>query len=307
MINHIRSKITPQKGIIFSFVFLTLGFILFLFLGVITAALITGNWDMAQNLSPTAGTADGLTTIRIMQMFQTIGMFIFPAILVALLASKKPLSFLGFNQVNAKHMLLAIAMMVILIPGINLIASLNADIPVPEWMVQMEKSAEELIKKLLITDKFSVFALNLFMVAVLPAIGEELFFRSVLQKYFIKLTNNNAAGIIISSLIFSAIHMQFLGFIPRFMLGVIFGYLYLWTGSIKVPILVHFVNNGLAVFLYYLIGVGVVPMDIENIGEPSQSWFLGIASIIFSGFLLWTLWSDRVKNRVLPDQISEGL
>lgn len=307
MINHIRSKITPQKGIIFSFVFLTLGFILFLFLGVITAGLITGNWDIAQILSPTSNATGGLATIRILQMFQTAGMFIFPAILIALLASKKPLSFLGFNQVNAKHMLLAIAMMVILIPGINLIASLNADIPVPEWMIQMEKSAEELIKRLLITDKFSVFALNLFMVAVLPAIGEELFFRSVLQKYFIKLTNNNAAGIIITSLIFSAIHMQFLGFIPRFMLGIIFGYLYLWTGSIKVPMLVHFVNNGLAVFLYYLVGLGFVPMDIENIGEPSQSWFLGIASIIFSGFLLWTLWNDRVKDRVLPDQTSEGL
>ncbi|MDD2195700.1 MAG: CPBP family intramembrane metalloprotease [Bacteroidales bacterium] len=307
MINHIRSRITPQKGIIFSFVFLTLGFILFLFMGAITAGLITGSWDIAQNLSPTSDTAGGLATIRIMQMFQTTGMFIFPAILIALLASKNPLSFLGFNQVNTKHMLLAIAMIAILLPGINLIASLNADISVPQWMIQMEESAEELMKRLLITDKYSVLALNLFMVAVLPAIGEELFFRSVLQKYFIKLTNNSAAGIIITSLIFSAIHMQFLGFIPRFILGVIFGYLYLWTGSIKIPILVHFVHNGLAVFLYYLVGVGVVPMDIENIGEPSHSWFLGIASLILSGFLLWTLWKDRVRNQVLPDQTSEGL
>ncbi|MDD3891059.1 MAG: hypothetical protein PHE03_02010, partial [Bacteroidales bacterium] len=122
MINHIRSRITPQKGIIFSFVFLTLGFILFLFMGAITAGLITGSWDIAQNLSPTSDTAGGLATIRIMQMFQTTGMFIFPAILIALLASKNPLSFLGFNQVNTKHMLLAIAMIAILFHGINLIA-----------------------------------------------------------------------------------------------------------------------------------------------------------------------------------------
>ena len=156
-------------------------------MGAITAGLITGSWDIAQNLSPTSDTAGGLATIRIMQMFQTTGMFIFPAILIALLASKNPLSFLGFNQVNTKHMLLAIAMIAILLPGINLIASLNADISVPQWMIQMEESAEELMKRLLITDKYSVLALNLFMVAVLPAIGEELFFRSVLQKYFIKL------------------------------------------------------------------------------------------------------------------------
>ncbi|MDY0198414.1 MAG: CPBP family intramembrane glutamic endopeptidase [Tenuifilaceae bacterium] len=307
MENSIRFNISPRKGIFFSLVFLTLGFLLFLFLGVITTAIVTGNWDLTQILSPTATTPDGLISIRIMQMFQTAGMFIFPAVLIALLASKKPLSFLGFKQASTKQMLLAIAMMVILIPGINLIASLNADIPVPDWMIQMEKSAEELIKRLLITDKFSIFTLNLFMVAVLPAIGEELFFRSILQKYFIKLTNNNAWGIIITSLIFSAIHMQFLGFIPRFMLGVVFGYLYLWTGSIKVTMLVHFVNNGLAVFLYYLIGTGIAPMDIENIGEPSQSWYLGIVSLIASGFLLWALWSDRVKDRVQPAQTVEVL
>jgi membrane protease YdiL (CAAX protease family) len=307
MENSIRFNISPRKGIFFSLVFLTLGFLLFLFLGVITTAIVTGNWDLTQILSPTATTPDGLISIRIMQMFQTAGMFIFPAVLIALLASKKPLSFLGFKQASTKQMLLAIAMMVILIPGINLIASLNADIPVPDWMIQMEKSAEELIKRLLITDKFSIFTLNLFMVAVLPAIGEELFFRSILQKYFIKLTNNNAWGIIITSLIFSAIHMQFLGFIPRFMLGVVFGYLYLWTGSIKVTMLVHFVNNGLAVFLYYLIGTGIAPMDIENIGEPSQSWYLGVTSLIFSGFLLWTLWNDRVKDRVQPAQTVEVL
>ena len=307
MSNDIRISITPQKGIFFTLILLALGFILFLFIGVIVSALYTENWDIAQHLAPNSGTTDGLTAIRIMQMFQTTGMFIFPALALAFIASRKPLDFLGFTKANAKHLLMATALMIILIPGINLIASLNAEIPVPEWMHQLEQSAEALTKKLLITDSIGVFALNLFMVGVLPAIGEELFFRSVLQKYFIKLTKNSAAGIVITSLIFSAIHMQFLGFIPRFLLGMVFGYLYLWSGSIKVPMLVHFVNNGLAVFVYYLVGSGVVPMEIEDIGEPSQTLYLGLGSLVFAGFLLWLIWKNRVTNRVQPAPTSEGL
>jgi membrane protease YdiL (CAAX protease family) len=101
--------------------------------------------------------------------------------------------------------------------------------------------------------------------------------------------------------------MQFLGFIPRFLLGMVFGYLYLWSGSIKVPMLVHFVNNGLAVLVYYLVGSGVVPMDIEDIGEPSQTLYLGFGSLVFAGLLLWLIWKNRVTNRVQPAPTSEGL
>jgi membrane protease YdiL (CAAX protease family) len=307
MYNIYVKNISPQNGLLLSLFLLVIGFVTFLFFGLITSAAVSGNWDLMSHLSPIAGTVEGLTTIRIMQMFQTTGMFIFPAVVMAFLVSQTPSRFLGLNGFSRNDLLISIAIMIFLVPGINLIASLNAQIPMPSWMHDMEKSTETLIKSLLITDNLKIFALNLFLVAVLPAIGEELFFRSLLQKYFIKITKSNNAGILITSLIFSAIHFQFLGFVPRFLLGMFFGYLYLWTGSIKIPIVVHFVNNGLAVFLYYLVGRGLVPMDIESIGNTTQNWQIGIASIVISGLLIWILYSGSTKNRDQHAQASEDL
>jgi hypothetical protein len=307
MYSNYLKNLSPQSGLLLSFILLFIGLLTFLFLGLVAAAAYSGNWDIFSHLTPISGTVEGLMSIRIMQMFQTIGMFIFPAVVLSLLVSQTPQKFLGLNRFKKSDLIISIAIMVLLIPGINLIASLNAEIPVPEWMHRMEQSAEELIKSLLITDNFRVFSFNLFVVAVLPAIGEELFFRSLLQKYFIKLTKSTTAGIIITSFLFSAIHFQFLGFIPRFLLGMVFGYLYVWTGSIKIPIIIHFVNNGIAVFLYYLVGLGKVPIDIENIGNNTQNWYIGFTSIAISSFLLWVIWNGRVNNPVQPSQASEDL
>ncbi len=300
MDEHTRFHFSPIKGIFFTLVLLTLGFILAFALGVITTALITGDWSLATNLN-----SNYLDSLRIMQILQTTGMFIFPAVVMALLSSKKPWKWLGFEPVQTKQALIALVMMMALLPGINLIASLNAQLPVPQWMIQMEETAEQLLKSLMITDSFGTFSVNLFMVAIIPAIGEELFFRSLLQKYLIGLTKSNTAGIVIASLIFSAIHMQFLGFIPRFLLGMVFGYLYLWTGTILIPMLVHFINNGLAVFLYYLVGLGSVPESVEHIGAPSQGWVLGVISLILGGYLLWVLRDETANRQNRSDQIAE--
>ncbi len=309
MINHLFKDMSAGKGIMLTLLLVFVGFLLFMFLGVITLTIIAGTWN--PNMLSSAGLDSplGLNGLRIMQMFQTTGLFVFPSIIMALLASNNRIKFLGFNRVPLSHILLSILMMAVFIPGINLVGSLNAEIPVPEWMIEMEKSAEELIKRLLITDGSDTLVLNLFVVAVLPAIGEELLFRGVLQKYFCRLTGNIFAGIVITSLIFSAIHMQFLGFIPRFLLGMMFGYLYVWTGSIWTPIAVHFTNNALAVFAYFFIGMGVIPENSETLGELSDMWQLGAFSLIIGSTLLWLVWKNRVTHQYLPDpaQASEDL
>ena len=81
-------------------------------------------------------------------------------------------------------------------PAINLIASINAEIPMPQWMVEMEQAAEALTKAFMITENYGIFALNLLMVGVLPALGEELFFRGVLQKFFCKQLGSNFLGVV---------------------------------------------------------------------------------------------------------------
>jgi membrane protease YdiL (CAAX protease family) len=93
--------------------------------------------------------------------------------------------------------------------------------------------------------------MNLLFIAVFAGVGEELFFRGVLQRIFIKMFNNPWAGIIATAIIFSAIHMQFYGFIPRFILGVLLGVIYWYSGSLWPAILAHFIYDGFAVVMIY--------------------------------------------------------
>lgn len=309
MKNLFSISVSPTKGIFISILLALFGAVFFYFIGLISNALYTGSWDLATLISPSSNTQEGLMSIRIMQSFQTIGMFIFPALVMGLFTSESLSSYLGLRRFSREILLLSILMMIILIPGVNLIASLNSKIPVPDWMFNMEKSIESLVKALLQTEKLSILLLNIIVVAVLPAVGEELFFRGVLQKYFCKLTSSNLAGIVITSLFFSAIHIQFLGFIPRFLLGMVFGYLYLWSRSLWIPIVVHFVNNSLAVIVYYLIGKGIVPEETETIGNLSDLWQLGLLSLILSSVTIWLIWQRSVKfqNQQNLSPTSEGL
>ena len=308
MIRTILRDISPGKGIVATLLLASIGFLTFMFLGVIVVAALSGSWDVESVTASGHEGPLGLNAIRILQMFQTTGLFIFPSLVVAFLASSSMSQFLGLKAVPLRMLLLSVLMMVVFIPGINLIASLNAMLPMPEWMDRMEESAGKLIKSLLVTDSPRVFYFNLMVVAVLPAIGEELLFRGVLQKYFCKLTGNVLWGVVVTSLIFSAIHLQFHGFVPRFLLGMVFGYLYVWTGSILTPILVHFANNGLAVYAYYLIGKGSIPMETETIGNVSDYWQLGLFSLGLSSILLCAIWRGRVTSQGQPSpaQASEG-
>jgi membrane protease YdiL (CAAX protease family) len=121
--------------------------------------------------------------------------------------------------------------------------------------------------------------------AVIPALGEEFLFRGLIQKLFKDLSGNVHAGIILSAILFSAMHMQFYGFIPRFALGVMLGYMMYWSGSLWLPIIAHFINNFLAVITTWAAANGSLKINPDTIGtEPGQSAMLGI-----SVFLTWGL------------------
>jgi len=96
-------------------------------------------------------------------------------------------------------------------------------------------------------------------------------------------------GVVLTALIFSAVHLQFQGFIPRFLLGMVFGYLFVWTGSIWIPILMHFINNSLAVMVYFMIGRGLIPAETDTIGGLAELWQMGVISLVISVVLLWVI------------------
>ena len=114
--------------------------------------------------------------------------------------------------------------------------------------------------------------LNLFIIAILPAVGEEFFFRGVLQKILIRLFKSGHVAIWVTAFIFSAIHFQFFGFVPRFILGLIFGYLFFWSSTLWLPVISHFINNAVPVIMAYIQG-----MEKFNALSDTPLWKLALA------------------------------
>lgn len=199
--------------------------------------------------------------------------------------------------------MLTTVIMISAIPLINLLAQLNTQIslpdfmsPIEDWMKQAEESAKQLTETFLRADTIADLLFNLFVIAVIPAIGEELLFRGVVQRLFAEWTRNKHAGIWISAIIFSAMHLQFFGFIPRMMLGVMFGYMLIWSGRMWIPITAHFVNNAVAVLVYFFIQKKQVSKDMETIGAEPGDWLYAVLSLILFVFFLTFFYRSYKKS-----------
>jgi hypothetical protein len=123
------------------------------------------------------------------------------------------------------------------------------------------------------------------VIAVIPAFGEELLFRGFLQPFAVKTFKNVHVGIFFTAFVFGAFHLQFFGMVPRVFLGMLFGYLYYWSGSLLYPIVAHFVNNGFTVMMIYLHKQDVTEFDI--IAEESIPWYMALSSLLLSFFLFY--------------------
>ena len=238
-------------------------------------------------------------SLKWLQFLQTIGIFLLPALLGVWLLSDdhRPFHWLRMDRMISWRVVgLAALVMVCAIPGINLLADLNNRIVLPECLSsleqffrQMEEEAALLTKRFMQADNVWVMMINMGLMAVLPALAEEMSFRGVLQQL---LGGRRHVAIWLTAVIFSAIHMQFYGFIPRMLMGALFGYVFVWTGSLWVPIVMHFVNNGMAVLVYYILSLQGVAMDTnyaDTLGAGT-TWWLGIISLLTVGILLRVLY-----------------
>ena len=164
----------------------------------------------------------------------------------------------------------------------------NANLHFPEflndfeqWARSRETYAEEITTFLTSFSSFGEFLFAFFIIAVLPGIGEELVFRGLLQPQLQRATGNAHIAIWISAVLFSAIHMQFFGFVPRVLLGALFGYLYLWSGNLLIPMFAHFMNNGFSVLMLYLRQLGIIDIDIETTEAAPWTAVISFAIITF--------------------------
>ncbi len=282
------------------------GFKLFIFLGLLLFGAILGmlagligivlflHVPMDQ-LTLNSGGETGLNVARLLQISGQIGLFILPPLAYAWLVSSKPFRNLGFSGVKHWGVLLAgVAIMYFGLPLIHFFGELNLQLKLPDslsgienWMLLKEEEAALLGECFLSVDTISGLMINLFMVALLPALGEEMVFRGVLQPLFIRLVKNVHLGIFIAALLFGMMHLQFYGLIPRVLLGMFLGYFYFYTSSLWVPILMHFLNNGTAVVVYYLHHNGFIEVEMENFGAVQNQLYTVLSVLMVTGLILY--------------------
>jgi hypothetical protein len=166
---------------------------------------------------------------------------------------------------------------------------------VEEWMQEFESKAGDITSKFLNVSSIGGFAINIIILAFMPAIGEELLFRGLVMKWIGKSLKNIHINIIITAIIFSAFHLQFYGFLPRFLLGVLLGYTYYWSQSLWASIWLHFTNNAVTVSIYYWAFNSGTNIDPEEVGTTDSLSILVISVVIFSS-ILWWIYNQRIKE-----------
>ena len=163
-------------------------------------------------------------------------------------------------------------------------------------MIDKEDKADNLIEMLVESNTFRVMMLNLLTIALLPAIAEELIFRGVFQKIFSNIFKSGHVAIWFTAFLFSTIHFQFFGFIPRFILGLVFGYLFFWSGTLWLPVISHFVNNAFPVILVYIQGMEKLNAPID-IPLWKQALYLPLP-IVISMVILFYFRNKNISRRL---------
>ncbi len=239
--------------------------------------------------------------LRITQLFSSVGMFFVPALLFAYGQDKK---WLNFSSANRKpHYLLVnvtLLLSIVLLPLISLLGEWNSAIRLPEsmvgiqnWMQAMEDQAESMLTLLTVNHDVPTLLANLFVIALIPALGEEFLFRGTIQTAIAKWTRKPHLAIWITAFIFSAIHLQFAGFIPRLLLGAYLGYLLLWSRSLWLPILAHFLHNALTLIVTYIfIGRGIM-IDEMKFTEIPGAVTMAITCAVVALLSLLFMWRTQ--------------
>jgi membrane protease YdiL (CAAX protease family) len=298
---------TPYSKFLLSVGVILIGAVLFTLVATMMAVSIYGVSML--ELPKIIEDFDNPLTIEILKLIQTvseIGTFIIPAILLAYFFSTKPSMYLGLDKkALPTSYLLIVVLMVVALPFINFLGELNSHMKLPEalsglekWMKDSEDKAALVTEKFLVMNSAKDFIYAFVMIALLPAIGEELMFRGIIQRVFSEWFKNANTAILTTAILFSAMHMQFYGFVPRMLLGIMLGYLYVWSGSLWLPILAHLVNNGAAVILTYLLKSQVTTFDADKIGTENDYAMVLTSAFLVAG-ILWTVYRLEKKKKTL--------
>jgi uncharacterized protein len=304
-LNQLKS-FSPFLKLMFLLMLIITGMIVISVIGLLIAmpfygsdvfSILSGDHDLSNPVH--------IAFLKYMQIISHFAMFIIPALLFAILFEGGARSyFMLKNKTSIPIILIGCFSMVLLLPFVNFLGDINANMKLPEfmhgleqWMKTSEGAAETMIMTFVSQTEWYAFIVNIFMIAIVPAVSEELIFRGIIQRQFGKWFGNVHVAVIVSAIIFSAIHMQFYGFLPRVFLGIVLGYMFVWTGSLWLPILAHFTNNALATVVAWLHASGYIKQDFESFGNlTEQPWQLFFVSLIACIVLVFLRYLNKKTN-----------
>ncbi len=299
----ILAGLSPFIRILFVVMLIAACFLCVFLIGILVAKPLFGV-DLVSNLNILSNYEDPavVRVLKFFQVLQDLSLFILPPFLAAFLFDPDTQGFLGLKKTSTGSIwMAALLIMFTCLPFLNWTATINEAMKLPsflsgveQWMTDTENEAAQLTDVFLKMETWGGFAFTLLMVAVLPSIGEELFFRGLLQRLFRDWFRNPHLAIVFVAIVFGIFHLQFYGILPRILLGLLLGYLYYWTGSLWVPIFAHFINNGSAVLISFLSDRGVIQVDYEKFGS-SDNVFIIAGSVIVTGLLVWMIIKETRK------------
>ncbi len=242
--------------------------------------------------------------LKYVVVLQSVSLFFVPAIVLGYFYSR-PAEFLRTRKFPDLTLSALIILAFVFVQGISTnLALLNQKLfslfdpnsPFIQYLSGSEAQASKITQALLSGKTFSVLFVNLIIVALIPAVSEEFFFRGVLQRHLIEGTRNAHIGIVLTAFLFAFIHFQFKTFLPRFVLGLMLGYIFYWSKTIWASALGHFTNNALGVILYFIANRRNIP--VEKINQPQNiNWLYALLSLIIVSYIFYAIYQHtKVSN-----------
>jgi uncharacterized protein len=302
----------PEKYPVFKqFFFLItvtlLSLLIFPMLGARIAASLF-HIDLLSLFSPDYSHADQnlINALKFLNTFYMVGVFLTPALLLAYYNRSKPLAYINLDKkISLTTVFQIILLLILMFPFLDWFIDFNNRMTLPDsmntiekWMRLKENEAVQLTDIFLKMNNIGGLLVNMVVIALIPAMLEEIYFRGILQKMLHNWLGNIHLTVIITAILFSAVHMQFFGFLPRVLLGLVLGYFFYWTGSLWAPVFVHFLNNAVTVIVVYLSHNHLInyetntPMVHSNLVTIVS---FGIAAVFF--LFLANYYNKRRKNK----------
>lgn len=286
-----------EQSLSFKLAFLTASMLLFSALGYLLSMVIIGfiQGSIVTDLS----VLSNRKAMIVLQAVNSLSMFVLSAALCHYFFYSKQDFNHHFKRFRLQSVFLIVGMVLASFPLVQVTGAWNHALTLPEffsdleaWIHASENQALRIMKVFFADNSFAALLSNIVVMALLPAVGEEWVFRGLIQRELMRKTNDHTA-IWLTAFLFSAIHLQFLGFLPRFLLGALLGYVYVYGKSLAFPILLHFLFNGIQVVAAHTIGIDAIE---NSISENESQWLLLVVALVATATLVWFVRVFRELN-----------